>query len=266
MTLDLDELTQGWDCPPGELRARLVVGRDGNEVLQLRVDLGVMQMLLSGRPDGARYRGFPSAREYIEHEQRVDSPDVAAGDWQELQRELQQTNYRRLAFVTLAEEALQANDTAGTCRHLQGALDDVEVCLRQLWLLSEHGVRDAGLISLRPMLLFDRARLWAQLHVVQGQIEEAIEQAEEGAATLETILTELGYDDEQRDEDSGVRYLRDLSHQLRREYGVTQTLRERLEEALENEDFEIAAEIRDELRRRGEGQGDTEEGDPSHSG
>ena len=49
MTLDLDELTAGWDCPAGELRARVVHGQDGDELLQLRIDLGLMQMQVSGR-------------------------------------------------------------------------------------------------------------------------------------------------------------------------------------------------------------------------
>ena len=252
MTLDLDELVSGWDCPSGELRARVVVGRDGDEMVQIRLDLGVMQMFPNGRPDGVRYHGLPSAREYIEHELRVGGERLDRADWQELQRELHQTNYRRLAYSMLAEDALQENDTANTRRHIQSALADIDACLAQLRLLAEHGLGEAGVESLGPTLHFDRARMRSQLHVVEGRFEEAIEQAEAGAASLEDLLTELGYDEELREEDPGVRYLQDLGHQLRREYGVTQTLRERLEEALENDDFETAAEIRDSMRRREE--------------
>ena len=71
MTLDLEDLIGGWDCPIGELRARATVGRDGQELLQLRVDLGVMQMFLEGRPDGERCHGLPTARAYILHETRL---------------------------------------------------------------------------------------------------------------------------------------------------------------------------------------------------
>jgi protein-arginine kinase activator protein McsA len=37
---------------------------------------------------------------------------------------------------------------------------------------------------------------------------------------------------------------------MRREYAVGRTLKERLEEAVENEKYELAAELRDELARR----------------
>lgn len=250
MTLDLDELTEGWDCPSGELRARLAVGRDGTEVVQIRVDLGVMQMHFDGRPDGQRYHGLPSAREYVEHELRVGGQRLVAEDWRELQREMNQVNYRRLAYSALAEDALQANDSEATQRFILSALRDIETCLANLQLLDQHGPRDE-FIGLRPTLVFDQARLIAQLRVVEGQFEEAIEHAEAGAEALGQLLVELGYDEDMRNEDPGVCYLRDLGRQLRMEYGVAQTLRERLEEALENEDFEAAARIRDAMQRRG---------------
>ncbi|MCK4340639.1 MAG: UvrB/UvrC motif-containing protein [Phycisphaerae bacterium] len=254
MTLDLDELTQGWDCHPGELRARVVVGRDGDELIQLRIDLGVMQMSPDGRPDGHPYHGLPSTHEYIAHELRVGGERLTHQDWQELERELMQTNYRRLAYATLAEDALKANDCAGTRRYIKGALADIESCLTQLELLAEHDADARDTRSLRPTLVFDRARLLSQLGIVEGRFEEAIEHAEAGAARLDELLCELGYDEEAREEDPGVRYLRDLGRQLRLEYGVTRTLRERLEEALENEDFETAAEIREALRQRRPGE------------
>ncbi len=250
MTLDLDELTQGWDCPAGELRARLVVGRDGQEVIQVRLDLGVMQMYLDSRPDGQRYHGLPSAREYIEHELRVGGDTLIPADWQELQRELQQTNYRRLAYCTLAEDALDANDAGATRVFIRGALADIESCHACMQLLVQAGADHGGSNSLKPTLVFDKARLLSQLRVVEGQFEAAIEQAEAGALALEELLGELGYDEELREEDPGVGYLRDLSRQLRMEYGVTQTLRERLEDALDREDFEAAARLRDAIRQR----------------
>jgi len=249
MTLDLDELTRDWECPPGELRARVVVGRDGTELLQLRVDLGVMQMFSEGRPDGQRCHGLPTAREYVEHELRVGDT-LSPLDWQELERELVQTNYRRVAFSTLAEEALGTNDAAEAARFINGALRDIEACLAILALMDRMEVEDQEHESLQPTLVFDRARLLAQLRIVEGSFESAIEEAEAGAGALNELLSALGYDEEQREQDPGVTYLSELGQRLRQEYGVTQTLRERLERAIEDEDFERAAEIRDELGRR----------------
>ena len=250
MTLDLDELIDGWPCPPGELRARVAVGRDGQELIQVRVDLGLMQMFTTGRPDGQRYRGLPSAQHYIERELRLGRQTLEARDWQELHRELLQLNYRRLAYCCLAEDALDSGDAPAARRFLRGALTDVDHCLAHIQLLTRYDPEACGCLSLRPTLVFDRARLLTQLHVVDGRYEEAIEEAESGAEALESLLTEIGFDQELRDQDPGVRHLRDLGRQLRMEYGITRTLRERLDEAVAREDFEEAAALRDEMRRR----------------
>lgn len=257
MTLDLDELTRGWDCPPGELRARMVVGRDGQEQLQLRIDLGLMQMLPHGRPDGERYHGLPTVYDYIRHELLVGGSALTQADWQELQRELLQTNYRRLGYSALAEEALKSNnaDHARSC--IAATIADIDICLADLQLLIDQQAVGDTPLALRPTLLFERGRWLAQLRVVEGQFEEAIEQAEAAADRLDECLSEWGCDEEVREQDPGVRYLRDLGRQLRLEYGVSQTLRERLEEALEREDFETAAELRDALHRRGQAAADT---------
>ncbi len=250
MTLDLDELTTGWECPPGELRARVIVGRDGEEMLQLRVDLGVMQMELEGRPDGLRYRGLPSTREYIEHELRVGGEQLSEEDWEELERELLQANYRRMAYSAVADEALHADSEDDARRYIEHALNDISHCLANLRLMDREPTMAGGYPALRPTLVFDQARLAAQLQIVEGQFEDAVEQAEQGVQGLDTLLTELGYDEEQREQDPGIRYLQGLSRQLRTEYGITRTLVEQLEEALEDEDYETAAGLRDQLERR----------------
>jgi hypothetical protein len=250
MMLDLDDLTADWECPPGELRARATVGRDGTELVQLRVDLGVMQMFLDGRPDGERYHGLPTVRAYVEHELRLGGERLSAQDWQELERELLQTNYRRMALAAVADVALQSNDEPGARRYIRCALRDIDECLANLDWLQTLPAPKEGYASLAPALVFDRARLAAQLQIIEGRVEDAVEQAQAGAAELDSLLSALGCDEEQRDQDTGLRYLRELSAQLRREYGVAQTLNEQLARAVENEDFETAAELRDELARR----------------
>lgn len=250
MTLDLDDLITGWNCPTGELRARAVGGRDGARLLQLRVDLGVLQMFTAGRPDGERYQDSPTVRAYIARAlQNRQRP--AEEHWRALERELLQFNYRRMAFSAAAERALDEGRESKARRFMRGALGDIRTCLAILRLLGRCGRHDQDLHpSMRPTLLFDSARLRAQLRVVEGRYEEAVEVADTGAARLEQLLTDLGYEQEQREGDAGLRYLRTMSLRLRHNYGITHTLREQLDEAIEREDFEEAARLRDELAQR----------------
>ena len=76
MSKDITNILAGWDFNPDELQVRLVPGDDGRERIQMRVDLGVLQMELAGRPDGQKPHGFESLLEFYEARERSA---VAAG-------------------------------------------------------------------------------------------------------------------------------------------------------------------------------------------
>ena len=54
MSQDIDAALRGWEFKPGEVQARQVQAEDGRQVLQMRMDLGIVQMETEGRPDGTR--------------------------------------------------------------------------------------------------------------------------------------------------------------------------------------------------------------------
>ncbi|MEM8758083.1 MAG: UvrB/UvrC motif-containing protein [Planctomycetota bacterium] len=66
MDPDLTELLEGWPYEPGRINVRLIERADGERRLQVRLDLGVLQMELDGRPDGHRPHGFESLLDVYE--------------------------------------------------------------------------------------------------------------------------------------------------------------------------------------------------------
>jgi len=250
MTLDLSELTAGWACPAGETAARIVPGLDGNDVVQLRVDAGVLQMELDGRPDGLRYRGCSTVLEYIRRRLRRGQPP-SARDWEELQRELNQFNYRRMAFTSLAEQVpIGANDEV-SAGYLRRAVRDIDHCLMIVRLLDGHTDNGPGAgVTLLPTLIFNRSRMLARLLTMEGRHDEAVEEAEAGVTALRRALEEAGLEPEHCDQDPGIAYLEQLAKRIREQYGVKRTLQERLADAIAAEDFETAAALRDQLERR----------------
>ena len=56
----LDEMLSKWAFDPQTLGVRLVKGKDGRDVLQMRVDMGILQLETTGRPDGESYEGHES--------------------------------------------------------------------------------------------------------------------------------------------------------------------------------------------------------------
>src|SRR2546423_6742700 len=60
MDLDISHLLAQWEYKPGQVVVRKIKGKNGKEKIQLRVDLGILQMNVEGRPDGKRPLGHPS--------------------------------------------------------------------------------------------------------------------------------------------------------------------------------------------------------------
>lgn len=256
MTLDLEALYDSWtevrvpepERPEAAPAARILHGRDGREMIQLKVDLGVLQMTLDGPPDGSdpdeNNTPFVHAQLAVD-----DGAPLEESDWSALQRELHQHNFRRLALSMLALHAIE-EQTADAPDLSRAALRDTNHCLAILKLTEDvrgHAGADAGLI---PSLVFTRASLRARIRVLENRIEDAIYEIQQGIAQLQDVLERSGFDDELRINDPGVRELERLQMVLRREHGVSKTLREKLADAIENEDFEAAARLRDELRQK----------------
>ena len=263
MNLDLDELLEGWNASSDEVSARLVECDDGERLVQLRVDLGLLQMAIDGRPDSERFHGLPSVREFFEHESAVGR-ELAPEDWRELQRELQQYNYRRLALASLAEEALREQRAHDGGELLRRTLRDIDHCLSILQMLEGNPPHwDGPLATLVPTLVFSRARLLARLRAAEHRYDEAIDEAEQGIRQLEELTGSIDCDEDASRENPAVSYLRQMAQRLRERHGINLTLQEQLDAAIEREDFEAAAGLRDELRRRR--QADLQPGSPAPS-
>src|SRR6516165_9356177 len=70
MSQDLRPILAGWDFDPEGVQVRMITGEDGSEKLQMRIDLGLIQMELDGRPDGERPDGFESLLELYQAKAR----------------------------------------------------------------------------------------------------------------------------------------------------------------------------------------------------
>src|SRR2546423_2563950 len=64
MNWDISYLLDQWEYHPGQVMVRTLKGKDGMPKIQLRVDLGLLQMNAEGRPDGKKPFGHESLFEH----------------------------------------------------------------------------------------------------------------------------------------------------------------------------------------------------------
>jgi hypothetical protein len=116
MSLDLNELLRDWPHEPGQLKVRKIIGHDGREKLQLRIDLGLIQMETVGRPDGQRPHDVDSLLEYhrrraAKAEKKNETIQLTADEVSDLQQEGIQYYHRYISFFQLGDHEAVIRDT-----------------------------------------------------------------------------------------------------------------------------------------------------------
>jgi len=102
----IDDALRDWEYEPGPVQARLTQGHDGRQLIQLRVDLGVLQLETTGRPDGTRPHGFVTYFDYLRHEarkasRRDESFTLSEEQCRDADREFVQFYHRRICWLML---------------------------------------------------------------------------------------------------------------------------------------------------------------------
>jgi hypothetical protein len=243
VTRDIDAALEGWEFQPGIVQGRLVVAGDQRQVIQMRVDLGVLQMETANRPDGSRPHGFPTYFDYLQHEARTaarnDKPFVMEEEHcQEADREFVQFYHRRISWLAL--------------RNYARAIADADHTLAFMDFVKEHSSSEEYTQAheqYRGFVTFQRTQGAAALALEQSDAEKAIDEVREGLARLRSFFAAFGAE-EQMEEDGMVQHLRKIMHSLREQHGIEETLQEQLDRAVANENYEEAARLRDVLRKR----------------
>lgn len=237
----IDELLQNWQFDPSSVNARLVKGNDGREVIQMRIDMGVLQLETRGRPDGTRPEGTETFYDYLTSQVVLDGDSyvLSEDDCAEVDREFVQFYHRRICWLQLNE--------------FERAVEDADHTLGLMDFCRDHSPDEAWTLSheqYRRFVLFHRtqAAALAQLNSGDGP-EAAIHEINQGLDSINAFFEEFEAE-EDFDDDELVARLKEMREDVRNRYEVGRTLHEQLADAVASEQYELAARLRDELARR----------------
>ncbi|HWL93018.1 MAG TPA: UvrB/UvrC motif-containing protein [Phycisphaerae bacterium] len=238
---DLRRILTGWDYEPGQITVRKITGDDGAVKIQMRLDLGLLQMEVSGRPDGRRPHGVDSLLVY--HQGRVEKYrerngtdlgfELTAEECQSLREESVQFYHRYLAEFVL-------EDFEGVQRDTARNLEVVELCRR---FAREENDR-AALEQYRPYLIMMNSRAEVHLLLREGRFKTALARVDAGLSAIREVVTENGEDD--FEEMTEVSILSSLRHEIaaRMPLDPMERLESELEKAVEEERYEEASVLR----------------------
>src|SRR5687768_6613779 len=237
---NIDRLLREWPYDPEGISVRKKRGDDGRDVLQMRLDLGLLQLEASGRPDGQKPEGAETYYDYLIGKSLADGDAyvMSEDDCEEADREFVQYYHRRICWLAL--------------REFHSAVSDADHTLHMMDFCREHSPDEQWTLSheqYRPFVLFHRTQASALAALGDRGAEAAVEEINQGLEKMRQVFTEYEADEE-FDEDELVQRLTELRESLRQHFRVGPTLQEQLADAVANEKYELAAEIRDELNRR----------------
>ncbi len=260
MSKDISRILERWDFEPENVIVRLVKGDDGRNKIQLRLDLGLLQMELDGRPDGLRPEGHKSWLEYYQKKQKLHdeaNPDAAAfelddEDCERLWREGIQYYHRYLSAWHLKLYGICARDTARN--------------LRVFSFVRANAQEDRNKLQFdqwRPYVIMMNARSVATPLLGEGKYAEALTVIESGIDGIRDFLDDYnqGHRGDECVELMNLERWREdiVASESRaaeaRPKTAVELLRRTLQEAVTTERFEEAARLRDEIRRKTKAEG-----------
>jgi hypothetical protein len=251
--MDLSIIIGDWpyDDENEAANVRRVVGVDGRKKVQLRIQGGLIQWEVDGRPDGRRPYGCGSILEHCRNlldggRSGSPAPDGDRAFSSDMVTELVDELFE---YCRRSRALFLAGDYA---RSLRDSVHSLEI----LRAVRENGPR-AGLTfrydRYRPGLLVDRARAEMLCHVRAGDMAKALRALTRGIKEVERFYAD--YDMQDQIGDSSERQvLVDLRRSLREKYNVPLDDQELLyalkveqEIAVRTENYEMAARLRDKI-------------------
>ena len=210
MSADLTKLLEDWPYEPGKINVRLIEGDDGEQRIQLRLDLGIMQMHATGRPDGQRPGGYESLLEY--HEARLDEHIAQSGspagftltedECRELREEAVQYYHRYVCMMVLEDFEAVVRDATRNIRVL-------DLCSKHSQTESDRAILE----QFRPYITMMRARALASQAIKDNEPKAALHALDEGLENLRQHFSAAGQMDT-FDESSEVQMLRGMRDSL----------------------------------------------------
>jgi len=246
MNEDIGDILTNWPYNPNDDLIVRIIDTPGGLKLQMRIDMGIIQMNVDGHPTDEKPDSYESWLDYYEHEHmQFESGNVddyftlSDEDCKILRREGVQYYYRYLSLMKLEDYRRVIRDTKRNLR----LFDLVKT-------YAENEIDRWALDQFRPYVIMMNARARASVRLKESPatgIFDAIELFDKGMGAIIAFYKEYGISSEV-DSSVELSILKALKTEFLRK--TPPSLEEELEKAVREERFEDAATLRDKIRKK----------------
>ena len=246
MSLDISDILDQWDFD-SDNNARKILGADGKERIQVRLELGLLQMHCDGRPDGRRPHNkesfFDYYKEMLDRYISIHGSDEGFKLDDRMCGELRQEGllyYNRYLILFQMEDYLRtARDTQRNTRlldfvHLYASSKEDKMMLEQY----------------RPYVIRMNSAALALYHVDRDRFDEALMTIRKGIEKIKRLAgieSSIFVSERKR----SMHMLREMEKEIdqMRPLSKEEVMLNKLNKAVDEERYEDAAHLRDELKK-----------------
>lgn len=250
MSLDLNDLLRDWPHEPGMIKVRKILGTDGKEKLQLRIDLGLIQMETSGRPDGQEPHNCESLLEY--HQRRAAKAQKKGETFALTPDEIGELQQEGIQYYHRYISLFQLSDYLGVIRDTQRNLEMFD-------FVTKHAPNEELAWSVEqftPYVRMMNTRAKASIAMEREEFVEAVKLIEKGIEKIRAFYSGSS-NSEMEAQSPELAFLNEWLEEVRARQPVTklEKMQREMDKAIAAEAYERAAELRDQIRAHMQRQG-----------
>lgn len=246
MNLDIGDILKDWPYESGSISARRIISADGEEYIQMRLDMGLLQMATTGRPDGLRPHGCESwlayyekaLQEHIANEGSDLGFELDSEACEQLRTESVLYYHRYLAEFVLEDYSAVQRDTTRNLRVM-------DMCHAYAAGESDRQIME----QYRPYVIMMCTRGRALRAFQHSRPREALAAVKRGIEEISAFHHIYGQEDHVSGSNE-IQLLGAMAREIESSLPVdpAERCRRELAKAVEEERYEDAAKLRDELR------------------
>ena len=243
-SVDLRRVLQSWPYDPDN-DARLTQGEDGRQILQVRTPLGLEQYELDGRPDGARPHAMESTLAHYQQRLEQSRAQGREADFKLGPRECSELFNEGTLYYFRYVRLFQLKDWVRTVR-------DTARNLALFDFVHQHARREEDqqfLEKWRPYIIRVNSSAEVMLELDKRAYDQALRLANQAIEKIEALES---MDDEAFvfERERSLTALRELAAQIQKNRPLSnlEQLENQLRRAVERQEFERAAQLRDRIR------------------
>ena len=243
-SVDMRRLLESWAYDPDD-DARLTRGDDGREILQVRTPLGIEQYEIEGRPDGQRPHGLNSALEFYQQQLAQAQAGGRESDFELTPQECGELFTEGTLFYFRYVRLFQLKDWPRTIR-------DTERNLQVFDFVHRYASREEDqqfLEKWRPYIIRVNSTATVMLALEKQEYDKALRVAKEAVEKIKA-LEEMDDETFKFEQERSLGAMQDLVAQVQKNRPLSELeqLEHQLRRAIERQEFERAAQLRDRIR------------------